>query len=343
MNAKDNNQNFDLIELLLFLYKNKLPIIIITVFGAIASLIASFTITPMYKSTVILFPASNGSLSKSLLSEGISRNDLYSLGEEEDAEKLLQILNSYYIRDKVIDTFKLFKHYDIDINAAYPYTKIYDEFSNNVTYKKTRFQSIEIKVMDKDPQMAANIANTISALVDTVFNTMINERAAEAYLIVKKGYVQLKDSLESVEKELTALKKMGILDHWLETESYSRAFSEGLAQGKLSAKARKEFEEKFGVLAEYGARYILLNDILQNLSIRFSDVQQRLTEAKINMSNTIPRKFVVNKAKVAEKKAYPVRWLICVGGTLAAFVFSIAYILFKDLYVRFKHKLLSNN
>ena len=86
--ANKTNFSNDSLDLLVFLYKKRLPIIIITVLGAVASIIVSLMITPMFKSTVIMFPASSASISKSLLSNNVKDN-MMAFGDEEETEQLL--------------------------------------------------------------------------------------------------------------------------------------------------------------------------------------------------------------------------------------------------------------
>jgi len=54
-------------------------------------------------------------------------------------------------------------------------------------FRLTEYMSVEISVMDRDPDLSASIANDISDLVDTVYNSMKKERAAEALRLVRKG------------------------------------------------------------------------------------------------------------------------------------------------------------
>jgi uncharacterized protein involved in exopolysaccharide biosynthesis len=48
---------------------------------------------------------------------------------------------------------------------------------------------------------------------------------------------------------------------------------------------------------------------------------------KIDVNSKLSAKFVVNTAQKADKKSYPVRWLIVVMSVASAFVFSIVALL----------------
>ena len=93
--------DFDSSNLLLFIFRWKKPLTILTLAAATLSAIfsAPMFITPKFESTVIMFPTSTASISKSLLAKNNpSKEDLLSFGEEEQAEQLIQILNSDEIR-----------------------------------------------------------------------------------------------------------------------------------------------------------------------------------------------------------------------------------------------------
>ena len=79
-------------------------------------------------------------------------------------------------------------------------------------------------------------------------------------------------------------------------------------------------------------KYISLSEQLVNENKRFSDIKSKLTEARVNANQNLPRKFLVTKGYVAEKKSYPVRWLICVVSTFSAFIFAVLMMLFIERY-----------
>lgn len=338
----ENNKNqikFDTIDIFLFLYRKKMPIIIITVIGAIASIIVSLIITPKFKSTVVLFPASQSSLSKSLLTNNPYKDDILKFGEEEDAERLIQVLYSDDIRDYIIEKYDLFTHYDIDMTSGYPLTAIYKEYDNNITFKKTEYQSIEIKVLDKNPEIAANIANDIAALIDTVINNMMKERAVEAYKIVSEQYSYLENYIQALEDSLAYIRGLGVLDYSSEVDRYSQQYAYGLATNSLSKSDVNQFEEKFDLLQEYGGQYMLLKEQIFNQKAIMVEMHQKLLEAKLNAESTIPNKFVVNTALPAEKKSYPVRWLIVTISTLGAFLFAIFMVITLDFVKELKTRI----
>ena len=104
----NNNKDFDSENLIIFIYNWKKPLLIISAIAFMISVIISLTITPMYKSTVIMFPTATNSISKALISKtNVLKQDVLQFGEDEEAEQMLQILNSSSIREKIIEKYNL--------------------------------------------------------------------------------------------------------------------------------------------------------------------------------------------------------------------------------------------
>jgi LPS O-antigen subunit length determinant protein (WzzB/FepE family) len=84
-------KNFSAVDVIEFAWEKRVPLIVISIIAAIISIIASFMITPLFKSEVVVFPAPNISTSKSLLSKSFtSRTGLLNFGEEETGSELAQ-------------------------------------------------------------------------------------------------------------------------------------------------------------------------------------------------------------------------------------------------------------
>jgi uncharacterized protein involved in exopolysaccharide biosynthesis len=328
-NSEEKRSEFNTTNFLLFLYKWKLPLIIVSLAAAILSGGLSFLITPKYKSTVILFPTSTNAVSKALLADNFGpKQDILEFGEEEQAEQILQILNSSEIRSRVISKFNLTQHYDIAPDSKYKMTELVDEYNNNITFRRTEFMAVEISVMDKDPQMAADIANTISNLLDTVKNNMQKERAVKAFKIVEAEYTSLRLQIKKLEDSLNFIRTLGINDYETQAEAYNVQLA--IALSKNNTSGVKAIEERLKVLGEYGGIYVSIRDQLEHEKKQLSAIKSKYEEAKVDAESNLPAKFVVDRAYKAEKKAYPVRWIIVVVVTISALLLAVLVLIIVD-------------
>ncbi len=334
--TEKNNFNNDSLDLLVFLYKKRLPIIIITVIGAIASIIVSLMITPMYKSTVILYPASSVSVSKALL--GNAKGNMMAFGDEEETEQLLQVLQSNKILNHIVKKFNLTEHYDIDTTSKFAKTNLYDTYNGNISINKTKFQSVKIEVFDEDPQYAADMANEISLYGDTVLNDLHKGRSWNALLIVEYEYKKLSRQIQKMSDSLSVLNKMGILDYTQQVTSYTSGLAEGIATGKISNTGIKYLENKLKSLEKYGHVSLELSKFIEFEQERLSDLKGKWVEAGVEYAQNLSNIYIVEKAVPSEKKAKPVRWLIVSLSTLSSFIFAILFVAFAEFFKNFKEK-----
>jgi len=338
--AEKNNFKNDSSDLLVFLYKKRLPIIIITLAGAVISIIVSLLMTPMYKSSVILYPASSVSVSKALL--GNTKGNMMAFGDEEETEQLLQVLQSNEIFDHIVKKFNLVEHYGIDTTSRYMKTNLLDTYNGNISLSKTKFQSVKIQVFDEDPQYASDIANEISLYGDTVLNTLHKGRAWNALLIVEYEYKKLSRQIQKMSDSLSVINKMGILDYTQQTTAYTSGLAEGIASGKISKAGINYLENKLKNLEKYGHVSLELSKFIEFEQKRLSYLKGKWVEAGVEYGQNLSNIYIVEKAVPSEKKAKPVRWLIVTLSTLSSFIFAILFVAFADFFKNFKEKVKNN-
>jgi capsular polysaccharide biosynthesis protein len=322
------------------LYKWRKTLFVLSSAAAILSIVFSspFFITPLYKSTVVLYPASSNSISKSLLNENaIAKQDILAFGEEEQTEQMLQILNSNRIRDKVIKKFDLAEHYGIEQGVRYHQTCLYNRFVSNITFKRTEFMAVKISVLDKDPQMSADIANEIAALLDSVKNDMQKERAMQGFKIVETEYLSIQSEVRKMEDSLTELRKLGLHDYETQAEMMNQQLAMEIARG--NAKGINAIDKKLEVLATYGGSYVSIRDALVHEKKQLSYIKARYEEAKIDAYEEIPQKFIVESAFKAERKAYPVTWIIVMLSVIATLLVGMFAIFMVERSPEFFQKL----
>ncbi len=330
MNNTENRADFDSVNLMAYLWKRKKPIIIICAIAAVASIVSSLMIEEKFKSTVVMYPARGSSASKQLLTidYGGGRQNIVQFGEQDDAEQLLQILMSDEIRNRMVEKYNLFKHYDVDTASPYKNTYMQQEYESNITAKRTKYGSIEVNVLDTDPDTAAYIANDIAQLVDTVRNRMQRERAMLGLAIVEDEYNGLLAEIKEAQDSLTVIRKLGVHDYDSQVERITEQLAAAIVQDK--PKAVKALQERLDLLAVHGSAYVAMEERLVDLVDQFTKIAAKYEEIKADVDANLSHKFIVDHAFPADKKTYPVRWLIVVMSTMSAFVFSIFLVIFLD-------------
>jgi len=198
--------------------------------------------------------------------------------------------------------------------------------------------SIEIKVLDFSPDTAALIANDIASLLDSAKNRMQKEVAIKAYEIVAAEYNGLREYIRTIKDSLEILGTLGVHDYKSQSEVLNREHVQALARNDLRAIAT--LEKRLEVLAKYGSAQMALSLKLENIYEEvYPIIKRKYEEAKIDATETLPHKFIVNNAYPAEKKSYPVRWLIVVISTLSAFLLCVIAVILSDNIKRIKSAL----
>lgn len=330
MSKKKKDQfNFNSEGFITYLWNKRVPLVAITLTAAIVSAIVSLTITPRFKSSVVMFPANSTAISKGLLSSSsLYSEDVLSFGEEAESEQLMQVLNSELIKANIIRKFDLYKHYEIDTASRFAKTKLQGIFESNIKFRRTEYMSVVIEVLDKDPKMAADIANEIADQIDTVMNLMQKERAQKALAIVEKEYLDLSKDLRRMEDSLSFIMKTGVMDYESQAQVFNDAYAKALADGKLAG--ARTLEKKLAILARYGSTYVSLRDLLKAETERLSLVRQKYMEARVDASQQLPYKYVVDKAYESERKAYPRRSLIVLVSAVSAFFLALLAFVVRD-------------
>jgi uncharacterized protein involved in exopolysaccharide biosynthesis len=318
--------NFDSLNVLFFIYKWRKQLAIVGLSAFVISCIVALTIPEKYKSTVILFPATTNSISKALLSDNTnSKEDVLQFGKEEEAEQMLQILSSDEVRTRICEKYNLMEHYGIDLDDRYKRTKLYDEFLENINFKRTEYMSVKIEVMDISPDTAALIANDIAALHDSTKTRIQHERAKEALKIVEREYFSKLDEIHLMEDSIKVLNSYGIFDYESQSEVTSEQYA--IAISKNDQRAVKSLQEKLNIIGKYGSAYVALRDNMIAQRKQLNLLKSKYDDAKVDAEQVLSQKFVVSNAYPAEKKSYPIRWLIVVVSTLSALLLSIIAIL----------------
>ena len=309
-------ERFGLIQ---FIWKNKKPIFIITGFAAIVSIVVSFLITPMYLSSAIVFPAASGNVSFDA-----GRNvkaAAMDFGEEEQAEQLVQILQSSRIKDRIVKKYHLLANYEISESDPNKYYKLNKAYYGNFSFNRTRFGSIQIDVLDKDPKKAADMANDIVDLIDTVKNEMIRERTIPAFEINLRKKKQMEHERDSLLTRLEELAQLGVLPNDVRATLY-----QALVDSK-SAAEKTEIQRKIDINTKYGSVYDGLEYQRNEKIVKIEDFRVSYEQAESDANAKFNHKFVVEKAVVADRKEKPKRMIIVLVSTIGGFIFGLFFLL----------------
>ena len=322
------NKEFELnfLDITSIIWLKRRPLIIVSIITVILSSIFSgpFFIKPKFKSEVIFYPTTINSIGNAMFTDLTQRQaDPLAFGEEEEAENALQLLNSSALQGRIVRNFDLMNHYRIDSKS--PLTDLAKKMAKNIQFKRTRHLAVSITVLDEDPIKSAEIANGIAILYDSVKTEIQKQVSLEALQIVKDEFKNKEAEVWDLRTRLKELGQKGITNY----EEQSRAISEELYKAVSQAKINS-LKNQQNELAKYAGEFTYLNETLILELESLSKLRKRFEKAKVDVEKTLPQKFVLTSASPAEKKSYPIRWLIVLVVTAVVTFSSIVVLLINN-------------
>lgn len=327
-------ENISSKDLILKIIKWRKTFLWITLVTIVVTGVIVFLMPKQYKSTAILFPARQFSVSKLVIEANAgNQEDYMMIGDADDCEKLMQLLTSDALKLKVADAFNLWKRWKIkDTVFAYHYLKI--KWNDMVTIKRTEYNSVKVEVHDYTANGAAQIANGISDYCDSVRHEMNRKVSGEVVKIVKQEYENTLLRMKELEDSLQTLRRLGVMHYKEQVKAFSKSYAKALEKNDVGA--MKRLETQMDTLKKYGSAYQNIKDNLDKYGAKYPDIKMKYDEALVNYNTMIPNKFVVEKARPNEYKAKPKRLIILGITVLAANLMGLFFLLLRERYSKLK-------
>jgi uncharacterized protein involved in exopolysaccharide biosynthesis len=336
MNKKKKQYYFELIDVFHFIIKWRKKLIIICSVSALLSIIISspWIIKPKYKSTAVFYPSMNNSISSALLTDSrVKQKDPLEFGEQVAAQQYVQILESDYLKGKVIQRYNLLENYKIDPTDPEKNYKLGKKYDKNISVKKTPYASIEISVLDENPEVAAELANGIVMILDSVKTEVQRKLALQALYIIETEYKRKEEEINTIKTRMQELGAKGVYN----VEEQAKAITEIIGKVGINENIRKQQNN----LATFGAESQSLTSTLELQVEQMNELKKKLDQAKIDVEGNLSNVFILQNASPAERKSYPLRSLIVIGSILGSFILACIVLLFVEKFSQQKHHLIS--
>ena len=296
---------FDNTPILKAIFKFKWHIIAITILAA--ALGAFFSgpnfITPKYKSEAVVYP-----------------NGRAEFSDETFTEQMLQVMDSQEILDSVAEAFDLMQHYKIDNDYQFAKTALIGEYRDRVSISKTPYDAVKIKVLDEDPEIACAMVNEIIRLYNVKFSEIHKSKKWENVRMYEKNLARKYNFIDSLKRDLAQIANNGNMINYLY-----------LSKGNSIA----YFSEGENNNAEDIANAIALVELIASETAAYSEIKIEYEREIRQADGDITYLNVVSKPFVAEKKSYPVRWIIVALCGISAFLLSVLYVItIETLYLK---------
>lgn len=310
-------------NLLKLLFKWRFHLGAIVLLGVILAVIfsAPWFIPPKFKSYALIYPS-----------------NVESYSEESESEQMLQFLQSNEIRNEIISKYDLAKRYKIDPSYKYYESTMAYLYGKNVVVSKTPFETIRIEVSDTDPQVACDMVNSIIELYDKKVLEVHRKKYKEVVDFMDHRLQLKQQEIDSVEQKLYKIRtEYGIIDYPNQSREVARGFLRTVdgdnASRNINTKEVLKLKEN---IEKYGGLYTYYNDRYFDLIDEYGKVKMMYDDALMNYNKEITYANVLTTPVPADKKSYPVRWVIVVLTALGVWFTSFLVILFIENFESIK-------
>jgi capsular polysaccharide biosynthesis protein len=282
-------------EMSIFL-KWKKHIIIVTLIAGIAGVIISYFVKPKYESIAIVYPS-----------------NVSPYSGETETEQLLQFFQSVDVRNAVIEQKNLYNHYKISKEDPLGAYNVNSVWGDNISISRTPNDAIKIRVLDKDPQMACDIVNSIIDEYNLFVQSVHKEKFTEVLELYNRQLKRKSDIVDSLKQGIKKCNEMGIYDVPYQAKELAAAMFKGSGNSTKIAEMQKAFNEHncdFMVLTSWlAAEMNSITGFITLYDLAFNQYDRQFTHVS-----------VISSPEVAQKRYSPVRWiygaLFMLGGFL---------------------------
>lgn len=310
------NNFFDNRRILLIIWNRKFHFVIVGIIAVLISAIFSGPafIAPKFKSTARIYPT-----------------NIYVISEESETEQMLEVINSRDIALRMVEAFHLDEVYKIKKDDPQYLTYVLDKYKKNVSASKTQFETVEIKVMDEDPQRASNMCDSVIHFYNEKVGNMHRLKSWEMVEIANRMLVKKNAEYDTLKNRLSAMQKTyGVFDLRGQSPEITRGYMNALSSGRTTSADAKKIEKLYENFTE-GSTEIAWLEKQTRSAMEAIDSISRVREVNLmDYEKEITYSHVVEHPIAADKNSYPVRWLIVVVTTFSAVFMALLLFLVLD-------------
>jgi uncharacterized protein involved in exopolysaccharide biosynthesis len=348
-------QEDNLLGVLQTLFRHLRFIISVCVIVGIGSIIIALLLPVYYQSSTVFLSASPDLLTERGLF-GTTTRDPQPFGTNNDNDRLLTIAESDELMAYLIDEFDLYDHYDMDSTGAKSAYYIREQLRGLYEVQKTKRDAIQLSVEDKEPEIAAAMANAARDKIDDINLQLAKNMQGKQIITFEQNIVQKQEKLNELSDSLQATRSRYRIYN---TESQSETLSDLMTtrEARLTAyrsrlesntttRGRDTLRTAIAALEQEVAnldsqlqqfnrgmpRITALEGEYEQAVKQFSFDKERLKQLQAAYYADVSSIILVENAEVPIVKSRPMRSLLVIGSVLAAFIFSVLGVLLYDNY-----------
>jgi tyrosine-protein kinase Etk/Wzc len=312
--------------------------------AAVASAGVAMILPKWYAAQATILPPSDTGESFGLMSALVENSALSKLGlfsSTTPSDIYVEILKSRTLREPLIATYDLQKRY-----GTKGIESTLKELDTHLHVDVTPNGVVHVRVEDRDPQQAAAMTNDLVAGLDHFNRESVNTRAKRTREFLEGRLAESRARMAQAESTLTSYEQKhkivasteasavgamaDVISQKLSLEvkrsymaSYTRPGSPALRETDAEIAAMDREIGKLPSLKQEGSRLALDTEIQRRV---FTLITAQYEDMRVQEARDTPTLTILDLARVPEVRARPRRGIIVAVSTLAALMFSLAWV-----------------
>jgi tyrosine-protein kinase Etk/Wzc len=344
-----SDQQYSLKELLEQLSKWRKQIFYTTLIVAVLSVLGTLLLDDYYNAETVFYAASQDMADPVPL--GLYEKNIRIYGDDKDLDRLFSIASSNEVLFFLIDSFDMYDRYDIKKEEAKSRYKVKTKFTDHYKTVKTKHGAIQLSFEDKDPGIAAGVANAARQKINETAQKIIKESQHMMASKFESNIASKESLLDSISAKVLQYKKSSrIYDSRTQGEIYTTILA-GAASELEENKAKYNYYKgaqpyKQDSVMKYQAMVQGLTNKLNQITAemnsfeegismirkleteefrlydQLSSDKERLKQLNATLYSPFTALHVVELAEVPVKASRPKRAILVMISVMVAFVLS---------------------
>lgn len=264
---------------------------------------------PLYKSYAVVYPV-----------------NLSPSSEESNTEQLLQWFNSEEIKKNVAKKFNLYNHYDIDTLDSRHETYFNFKYKELVSINSTLYESIEISVKDRSPEMAQKL---VQGIIDAVNELITNTRRERLDEYITNNINEFKVEERSADSIKYLIDKMRVDYNIVDVNSQAKILLKKMSKGNG---VLNETENKtLTAIKDKSTELNTLGTVYASQLGTYNYFRNEVNKFRFEYKSKISYTNVVSKPTLPDSKCYPIRSLVMAIFTLSSVLIACIVIVITNI------------
>jgi len=314
------NETLDFMDIGRVIWRNRWMLFLSALVAGILGVVIAFLLPVYYQATATIYPAAVSYVESTDLI--YRRGNINELGDTEQAEQILEMFSSQDFKNRIIRKAGLFEHYNITPDEAEAWFRIHQKYQDLIQAERSRYNAVNIKVRDKNPEKAAEIVNLIIEELNDFRHEIIGSRIRSHYKTLEMARDSLQDVMEMWTDSLLHLQDLGVVS---KDERAALLESGGNIRGNT-----EDIQNRIEANLQYGAQFDMVERHILALHNQLTTMDKIRLQLQTNLSPEAEQQFIFETGHVPDKKTSPKRLYVVLGTIGFCLLVVIIYLFFRE-------------